>query len=93
LVEVGLLLGGLLIYMRTTKPQDRIGSIGLQVFILFLLMACLGAIFGPPPPSVKALALTSLSIWITIAWAAWVDAHRQLREKACTAAGANTRAR
>jgi hypothetical protein len=49
-----------------------------------------GAIFGPPPPIVKALALTSLSIWVTVAWAAWVDAHRELREKACTAAGANT---
>ena len=42
LVEVVLLLGELLIYMRTTKPQDRIGSIGLQAFILFLLTACLG---------------------------------------------------
>jgi hypothetical protein len=42
LVEVVLLLGGVLIYMRRTKPQDRIGSIGLQAFILFLLTACLG---------------------------------------------------
>ena len=82
LIEVGLLSCGLLIYTRATKPRDRIGSIGLYGFVLFLVTAWLGAIFGPPPPSVKALALTSLSIWITIAWAAWVDAHRWLREQA-----------
>jgi len=81
-VEVGLLLGGFLIYMRTTRARDLVGSIGLYAFILFLLAAWLGAIFGPPPPSVKALAVTSLSIWITIAWAAWVDAHRELRKEA-----------
>lgn len=79
-IEVALLLAGLLLYMRTTQARDHIGSTGLYVFIIFLLVGWSAAIFGPPPPSVKALAVGGLSIWVTIAWAAWIDRHR-LKQK------------
>ncbi len=80
-IEAGLLLAGFLIYVRTTEARGRIGRFGLYDFVLFLIAGWLTAIFGPPPPSVKALAMGGFSIWITIAWAAWVDAHRVLRKK------------
>src|SRR4051812_42050465 len=82
IVEIGLFALGVFVYLRSTRAKDRIGSIGLYTFVLFLFIGWLAAIFGPPPPGVKQLALGGLAIWITIGSAAWVDAHRELQNKA-----------
>jgi hypothetical protein len=33
-------------------------------------------VFGPPPPSSDAVAWVAQSMWLLVAWAAWVDHHR-----------------
>jgi hypothetical protein len=38
-----------------------------------------GAVFGPPPPSVDAIAWTDMGQWLFIALAAWIDRHRAIR--------------
>jgi hypothetical protein len=48
----------------------------LWVFVATLFILYLGAVFGPPPPSEKALAITSLAGWLLVAWAYWIDRHR-----------------
>ena len=72
--------GGLALYLRTTRSTDKVGSIGFWLLIAFLVMVYSGNVFGPPPPSVDAIAWTSQAQWLLVAWGYWVDRHRELRE-------------
>ena len=77
LVELLMFAIGLFLYVRTTRGVDRIGRIALWSLAAFLVVTYFGSVFGPPPPSKLALALTGLAMWLLIAWAYWVDRHRQ----------------
>lgn len=79
LLEVGALLVGLVTYMRYTRATDRIGSWGLWAMVLLLVVIWCGGIFGPPPPSERTLAVTTLGIWLFVPWSYWIDRHRVLR--------------
>jgi hypothetical protein len=37
------------------------------------------SLFGPPPPSVTALAWVGQAQWLLVAWGYWVDNHRRAR--------------
>lgn len=77
-VELLVYLTGVVVYTRTTQAMDRIGRHGLWSLVIFLL-ALYAASFGPPPPSIKALAWTALIGWPLTAWPWWVDRHRSVR--------------
>ena len=47
-----MLVAGVVLYMRATRPIDRIGMFALHGLILFLLVINVANMFGPPPPSV-----------------------------------------
>src|SRR5579859_2682701 len=78
LVEGMLLLAGVLVYVRSTRPLDRTGSCAL--WSLLLVQAAFGA-YGPwaPPPSPSVLAWFSLGVWRFVRWAWWADRHRVAR--------------
>jgi len=78
-IELALLALGVFLYHRQTRAKDRIGNYAFWAFILFLLAAYGGATFGPPPRSVKMLAIATLSTWLFIPWAWWFDRHRETR--------------
>jgi hypothetical protein len=79
LVE-GLIFGiGVLLYYRSTRAVDRTGSVGLWSLVAFLAVVYLASVFGPPPPSTTAVAWSVQAIWLLVAWAWWVDRHRQPR--------------
>jgi membrane-bound metal-dependent hydrolase YbcI (DUF457 family) len=68
---------GVGMYRRATRPIDGIGKHGLTGLVALLVVAYLGAAFGPPPPSVRALALTSIAgAVLFLGLALWVDRHR-----------------
>ena len=77
IVELIVYVGGVMIYARTTQARDRIGRYGLWA-LAALLLALYAASFGPPPPSVKALAWTALIGWPLWAFPWWVDRHRSV---------------
>jgi membrane-bound metal-dependent hydrolase YbcI (DUF457 family) len=79
-VESLLFLGGLALYVRATRSRDRIGSLGLVAFVVFLVLIYIGNIVGPPPPSAKAVAWLALSAWLLPLWAWWFDRHREARD-------------
>jgi len=81
IVEGLLFVGGLALYLHTTRASDRIGSWGLGLFVLLQFGMWLAGPGAPPPPSVPALAWASLGIWLFVAWAAWIDRHRAPRER------------
>lgn len=67
---------GIYLYAKSTRPRDRTGSIALWALIAVLVVSYLGAVFGPPPPSVQALAATSLVGYLMALWGWWIDRHR-----------------
>jgi hypothetical protein len=77
LVEYGLFAAGIAIYLSCTHAIDRTGNIALWSLLGLLGAIYLGSVFGPPPPTVRVLALSALAIWITVPWAAWANRHRQ----------------
>jgi hypothetical protein len=78
-IELALLALGTFLYLRQTIAKDRIGRYSFWAFILFLLAAYGVAAFGPPPRSVKMLAITTLFTWLFVPWSWWFDRHRETR--------------
>lgn len=79
-VEATLFALGLVFYLRESRPADRVGRYAFAALIGFLLIAQAAAYFAPPPPSERALAWGSLSVWLLVFWATWADRHRAARE-------------
>ncbi len=67
---------GVWLYVAHTRARDRIGSIGLWALVAFLLVVYAANTFGPPPPSIDAVAWSAQAMWIIVAWGYWVDRHR-----------------
>ena len=76
-VEFALFGVGAWLYASATRPRDRVGTFALWAFIAVLAVIYLMAVFGPPPPSVQILALSGLLGWLFVAWAYWIDRHRE----------------
>lgn len=78
-VETLLLVLGVVIYLYSTRAKDRIGAIAFWAFAIVLIALFEFVVFGPPPKTVKQLALGSLFTWLFVAWAWWFDRHRDAR--------------
>ena len=77
-VEGAMFAAGLASYLYSTKPKDRSGRWGLWGLVAFLLAAYAGAAFGPPPPSIEAVAWSGLAGGlVTCIWGYWIDRHRE----------------
>ena len=78
-VELAMFAAAVWLYVGATRARDRIGSIGLTAFLLFVLAIYAGAAFGPPPPSATAIAWSDMGQWLVVLFAAWIDRHRSMR--------------
>lgn len=78
-VEGLLFAAGVLLYVRSTSPRDRIGTWSLVGLLAFLSVIYILNVFGPPPPSVSAVAYGALAMWLLVAWGYWIDRHREAR--------------
>lgn len=78
-VELGLFGLGVWLYTRTTLAKDGVGRWGLAGLFAMLLLIQAGNVFGPPPPSVTAIAWVGQAQWLLVFWAYWVDQHRAAR--------------
>ena len=75
-VETALLAGGLLLYVRTTRPLDRVGRYGLVGLVTLLAIISVANLTAPAPPSVNAVVWSAQAVWLFVFWAYWVDKHR-----------------
>lgn len=76
-VETLMFAIGLWLYTRATEARGRAGRISLAVLVAVLLLAYFSSAFGPPPPSVTAIALAGTAGFaILLALATWVDRTR-----------------
>jgi len=79
-IESLLFAVGIALYVRATRPRDRIGSLGFASFVVFLALVYIANIISPPPPNATAVAWAALAEWLFPFWASWFDAHRELRD-------------
>ena len=79
-IEVTMFFIAIWTYQRQTRAKDKIGQYGFWAFILLLLIVYGLAAFGPPPPSVRAVAIGTLLTWLFVPWAWYFDQHREPRE-------------
>jgi hypothetical protein len=79
-VEVAFFLAMAWWYERATEPLDSIGKWAWYAMI-GLLLCIYGASLGPPPPpgGERLVAFVTMSLFIFVPWAAWVDRHRVFR--------------
>ena len=85
LVEGGMWIAGITVYVHTTSAIDRAGSIGFWPMILLLTGIWVGSIFGPPPPTARAAAASALAMVLIFAWGWWIDGQRTVRIPATSA--------
>jgi hypothetical protein len=75
-VEGTLLLAGVWIYVRATRPRDRVGRFAFWAFILFCVIVWLGDLGSAPPTNSRIVAWVALAGWLLPLWAWWADGHR-----------------
>jgi hypothetical protein len=78
LLEAGLLLLALWMYLRSTKATTAIGKYGMTAFVGFLLLINVSNIFGPSMVDTKiGLSIFALSSYFLFAAVAfWLDSKR-----------------
>jgi len=72
-VEILLFAGGLWLYTRTVRPNEKGGRRSLWILVSFLVGIYLSNALGPPPPSWQVVAWVGMAVWLLPFWAAWVD--------------------
>jgi membrane-bound metal-dependent hydrolase YbcI (DUF457 family) len=78
-VEFGIFLIGLVLYLRATVARDRVGKFGVWSLGFVLSIIWIVNIFGPQPPSETAIAVVGNASWLFDFWAYWGDRHRKIR--------------
>jgi hypothetical protein len=78
-VEVAMLVVGVWVYARATRPRDAQGKWGFWFLALLLLGVYIAdATSGTPPPSVRLIWIAALAgTAVTLLLARWVDKHRE----------------
>lgn len=79
IVESGIFIAGILMYMKTTTSNDRTGKFAMWGLILFLFIMYFMNLLGPPPPNEKFIAIGANAAWLLILWAWWGDRHRTIK--------------
>jgi membrane-bound metal-dependent hydrolase YbcI (DUF457 family) len=77
-LEVAILFGGMVMYLRVTKPINAAGRFGLPVFGVVMVAIQSYVFFGPAPTSPAAAATTALVSYVVFAAVAeWLARQRR----------------
>ena len=77
-VEIGIFILGVYLYLQTTTAKDRTGTWSFWVLVVFLMISYAANLLGPPPPSAEAIGYGALLAWLFVPWGYWIDRHRRL---------------
>ena len=83
IVEIAMLLVGVLIYARVTRPRDRIGQYAFIAYVFVLLLLFIADRFDTTPPTVSDLIRSGfIAEPVLVIWPWWFDRHREPRPAA-----------
>ena len=71
-VETVLLLAGLWVYMRATRPLNALGNFAMPAFALFLIVIEAGNLWGPMPAKIQIVAISGEAAYLLFAGGAQV---------------------
>lgn len=86
-VDIGLFVVGLTVYVRSTRAQDRVGRWGLWSIVALLLIVFVASVFVTPPPTQREVAFSILGLWVLVPLMGWIDRHRQFIGRAVSSRG------
>jgi membrane-bound metal-dependent hydrolase YbcI (DUF457 family) len=82
-VEGLMFVAGLWIYARLTQARDRVGRWALWALVAFLALSYASNLVATSEPDPAVFAWVGLVMgWVMVAWAWWIDAHRNVRGEA-----------
>ena len=76
--EILIFSAGIYFYMNSTKAKNKTGTYSLWGLIIFLFLIFVSNLFGPPPPSVEAIAVIGNLQWLIVLWGYWIDRNREV---------------
>lgn len=76
LLDGGVFVAGLALYLTGTRARDAIGRWALWAMVAVLVAIFASGFFGPPPPNEKTIGFAGLALWLFIPWGWWIDRHR-----------------
>jgi len=79
MLELGLFLLGMTLYLGATRPANRTGTFTFVALVTFLIVTYFINVLGPPPPGYKAVAYSALLLWLLVPWGYWIDRNRHLK--------------
>jgi|ERR1035437_7880853 hypothetical protein len=80
LVEGGLWVAAIVLYVRATRPKSRLGIYAFWSMIILLTLAWYNNIAGQPPPDPSIMGISSLIFFsLIVAWAYWMNRLRPAR--------------
>ena len=76
-VELLIFGAGLWAYLDFTRARDSVGGYAFWALMALLFFGWVSTLFAGAPPSVTAMAWGAMTMWLTVPWAWWADAHRE----------------
>jgi hypothetical protein len=75
-VEGALWIAGLALYLRATRPRDRIGTWAFVALVGLLTLMWASSPWSTPPPDERRVGWLALAGFLIPIWAWWADRHR-----------------
>ncbi len=88
LLDGGIFMAGLALYLKSTRARDAVGRWGLWAMVVVLWGIFLSGFAGGAPPAPRVVAVSALGLWLFVPWSWWVDGHRELVGRPGAASGA-----
>ena len=76
-VEGALFAGAIAVYLRATRPRGAAGKWSFWSLVALTAAIWISSPWSPPPPSVRAIAMVGLALWLFVPWGSWIEKNRQ----------------
>ena len=79
IVEGTIFVAAIAMYVHTTAARNSTGTWAFWGLAMLATVIWGSGPLSPPPPSVTAIAVAGLAMWLFPLWAAWIERNRAMR--------------